>query len=555
MPLEVNRILQKSMDTESRTQAALYVLRKGEISSIRRTAAIYNISYERLRRRHLGIQSRSTFNASKRKLTPAEEETLIQWILSMDKRGFPLRPATVTEKANLLISNRGSEPIEQHVGERWIYGFLNRHPEVKTRFSRRYDYQRAKCEDPKVIQPWFETLIQTVLEYGILDDDIYNFDETGFAMGLIATAKVIVSAETRGRPHLIQPGQREWVTSIEAINAVGKVLPPYVIFKGKTKRLGWFEDAIPGMRIETSPNGWTTDDIGFDWLKNHFVPITAPWTVGVYRLLILDGHGSHVTPKFDKICADNKIITLCLPAHSSHLLQPLDVACFGPLKRFYGRFVEERSRLGFYHIDKLDFLAAFPKARSQAFKVETIKNSFAASGVVPYNPERVLEKLNVRLSTRTPPPPSSQSSWGLQTPHNTAQLQHQASSIKTFLEQMPPSPSDLTNRAINQVVKGCELALNNVVLLARENQDLRAAIELESRKRKRSSKTITLQGSMTAEEALQLFEAQDQPPIGESGPPAESAAESSQPPKRAPPRCSNHIVGHNRLRCPNPISN
>ena len=61
-----------------------------------------------------------------------------------------------------------------------------------------YNYERAKCEDPKTIQGWFNTVQQTIMQYGNLPDDIYNFDETGFAMGLIATAKVITRAEYHG---------------------------------------------------------------------------------------------------------------------------------------------------------------------------------------------------------------------------------------------------------------------------------------------------------------------------------------------------------------------
>jgi len=107
-------------------------------------------------------------------------------------------------------------------------------------------------------------------------------------------------------------------------------------------------------------------------------------------MLILDGHGSHLTPQFDLICAQNNIIPICMPPHSSHLLQPLDVGCFAVLKRVYGCLVEESMRLGINHIDKLDFLAAYPKARLEAFKSENIKNGFAATGLVPFNPEQVL---------------------------------------------------------------------------------------------------------------------------------------------------------------------
>ena len=65
-------------------------------------------------------------------------------------------------------------------------------------------------------------------------------------------------------------------------------------------------------------------------------------------------------------------------------------SCFSPLKRAYGRLVENKARLNISHIDKFDFLEAYPQARAEAFKVENIRNSFAASGLVPFNPEKCL---------------------------------------------------------------------------------------------------------------------------------------------------------------------
>ena len=143
-------------------------------------------------------------------------------------------------------------------------------------------------------------------------------------------------------------------------------------------------------RIEVSDNGWTTDNIGLRWLQNTFIPAIAGRKVGTYSLLVLDGRGSHLTPQFDKICSKNNIIPICMPPHSSHLLQPLDVGCFSPLKRAYGRLVENKARLGFNHIDKFDFLDAYPEACTETFKANTIKNSFEAAGLVPLNPGRVL---------------------------------------------------------------------------------------------------------------------------------------------------------------------
>ena len=86
---------------------------------------------------------------------------------------------------------------------------MKRYSELSSRFSRRYNYERAKYEDPKVIREWFTLMQKTIIENGIDSDDIYNFDETGFAIGLTTTAKVITRAEYYGRRVVLQPRNRE----------------------------------------------------------------------------------------------------------------------------------------------------------------------------------------------------------------------------------------------------------------------------------------------------------------------------------------------------------
>ena len=75
-----------------------------------------------------------------------------------------------------------------------------------------------------------------------------------------------------------------------------------------------------------------------------------------------------------------------MPAYSSHLLQPLDIGYFSMLKRVYSREIESKIRVGISHITKHDFLESYPLARAKTYKSETIKNSFAASGLIPFNP-------------------------------------------------------------------------------------------------------------------------------------------------------------------------
>jgi hypothetical protein len=89
------------------------------------------------------------------------------------------------------------------------------------------------------------------------------------------------------------------------------------------------------------------------------------------------------------------------------------------LKRAYGRFVSDLARTGYNHIDKLDFLADYPRARIEAFQPKIVQSSFTATGIVPVNTDRVLSKFNISLRTPTPlssRPSSRSSQFTLKTP-------------------------------------------------------------------------------------------------------------------------------------------
>jgi hypothetical protein len=75
-----------------------------------------------------------------------------------------------------------------------------------------------------------------------------------------------------------------------------------------------------------------------------------------------------------------------MPAHTSHILQPLDVSCFGPLKKVYGSQIEMKIRLGINHITKEEFLPAFLTAHRQVMIARTITSGFRATGLVPFDP-------------------------------------------------------------------------------------------------------------------------------------------------------------------------
>ncbi len=77
-------------------------------------------------------------------------------------------------------------------------------------------------------------------KYGIVDSDFYNFDETGFIMGIISPAMVVTRADRRGRGKAVQPGNREWATAIACINSEGWSIPLFLAVQGKNYLASWY---------------------------------------------------------------------------------------------------------------------------------------------------------------------------------------------------------------------------------------------------------------------------------------------------------------------------
>jgi DDE superfamily endonuclease/Tc5 transposase-like DNA-binding protein/Psq-like protein len=524
---------------------AISAYRSKKIRSKSRASAIFGVPKSTLLDRLKGINPRSETRANGHKLTVIEEEVLVKQVLDADKRGFPIRPEYLRGMAHTLLRERTRDSTAE-LGVNWAYKFVNRHDELRTRYNRRITYQRAKQEDPRVIQDWFETVQAAIKEHGIHEDDIWNFDETGFAMGLCSTSKVITAAERSERPRTVIQGNREWVTILESISSKGIHIPPLIILKASTHQAAWYQEpTLPkDWWIATSENGWTTDTIGLHWLKEVFEPQSRRYSTGAKRLLILDGHSSHLTADFDIFCKENAIICLCMPPHTSHLLQPLDVGVFGPLKRAYGKLLEGIMTAGNNHIDKEDFLSLYPPAREKVFNARNIYSGFAGTGLKPIDADRVLAKITFQLRTPTPPLVEDSSSSAVQTPQNLRQLDHKVRSLRKSLISRKLSSSPMSH--IRHLEKAAQMAMNVNNLLQEEIRSLRAENERKVRKKARKHANIGNDTILNVQEGRDRVQQLNEPVDEQLDLPSTVRRQ------RAPPRCSGcNTIGHNIRNCPN----
>jgi hypothetical protein len=529
---------------ECQIQLALQALKQDANLSERRAAAIFNVPRTTLGDRRAGRTSQANRRPKTMNLTKLEEKVVVEHILDLDLRGFPPRLADVADMANSLRAERNLD----QVGQNWPSTFVKRRPELKVKFNRKYDYKRALCEDPKAIQDWFGLVANMKAKYGIQDKDTFNFDETGFMMGQIAPGAVVTALERRGRPKTIQPGNREWATVIQGINATGWTIPPFIILKARHHLSSWYKDGdIPhDWVIGVSENGWTTNELGLAWLK-HFDEHTKTKKVGANRLLIIDGHESHNSLDFQKYCKDHGIITICMPPHSSHLLQPLDVGCFAPLKQAYGRQVESLMRTQISHITKQEFLSCFKRAFDASFTASNVQGGFQGAGLVPFDPERVISALDIQLRTPSPLPTHNQP-WVSQTPSNTLELGSQSTLVKQRIQRhIDSSPTSMVE-AFEKVSKGAAIIAHKLVLAQKRITELEAANAAATRRKSHKRKRVQAEGTLTVEDGERLATLHDFG-VRSNGKTSkkQKRAEGGEPSQRRCRRCNG--TGHNARTC------
>ncbi|KAH8923886.1 DDE-domain-containing protein, partial [Atractiella rhizophila] len=191
------------------------------------------------------------------------------------------------------------------------------------------------------VQSYYDLLEKKIEEYGLLAEDITNMDEKGLQLGggrKMGMRRVIGPAE-RQAIYRAKSDKLELITLIECVSASGQSLNPLFIFSGKRYQKGWLQGLTEQQRDEifvaVSKNGWTDEVLGYLW----FTLVYVPWVNSRANprrpcLLIVDGHGSHSSALIIRYVWEhlhNIVHIICLPPHTTHKLQPLDVGVFGPI--------------------------------------------------------------------------------------------------------------------------------------------------------------------------------------------------------------------------------
>jgi hypothetical protein len=394
-----------SSPTTSTTMTSIYRQQEDSISeaiaslngqpctNIASLAREFGAPERRLRNRYMGAPSKLENNNAVERLSDSQDLAVMKTLDRLEDCGLHARPAMLTSIANAVL--RASEGIQFNhscVSKMWASRWLKRFPQYKIIIAAPLAIERKNAHDPNILQKWFDGFHKIITEKGILPSDISNVDETGFRVGVGRRHKVI-SRDPSKKVYMADADNRSHVTVVECVQADGTQIPPMVILPGKRHLERNFPPGLPNdVLMAVSDTGYNNDELSMDWLR-HYDKHTKQRQQGVYRLLLFDGFGSHLLIDFIQYCWDNSIIPMVFPPHATHLMQPLDVVIFQPYKHYHSEALDKAVRLGFDEFTVQDFLQELDTIRRQTFKRSTILSSFRETGLVPFNPNVVLDKL------------------------------------------------------------------------------------------------------------------------------------------------------------------
>lgn len=181
---------------------------------------------------------------------------------------------------------------------------------MDSKYLNTLDVSRHKAESANSFKQYFDVLSSKIEQYGIMPRNMYNMDEKGFLIGYLTKSKRVFTKALFDNQKLVgtaQDGSRTWVTVVATICADGTSLSPGIIYEGQpnTVQDSWLDGVKEEDHLAflaSSANGWTNDELGFDWLVNLFDRETKEKAKRDWRLLYLDGHGSHLTIRFLDWC-------------------------------------------------------------------------------------------------------------------------------------------------------------------------------------------------------------------------------------------------------------
>ena len=438
---------------------------------VERAAKRFGVPTNTLKDRVSGKINVDTIKSGPSPLFSMEQEALLcNHLTTMAEIGYGYSRQETINIASDFAHHLGLCDKSHRLSLQWLYNFLGRWPELKVKKPRSLEIARARSATRPVIYAYFTELGKILDKYNLKDkpNRIFNIDEKGLSTE--HKPQRIVSG-SHFKAQAITGGRSQTTTVIGGGNGVGQQVPPFFIFPGKRMQEGLLEGAFAGASGTMSESGWSNTEIFSQYMQEHLIKYLPERSEDSYVLVLYDGHKSHVSLPLIEWAKVNHIILFVLPPHCSHLLQPLDVSCYGPFEVAWNAACHNYLReSGGNTITRYDVCKIACKVYTAALSVANIQSAFKRCGIYPFNPSVICDTVIApSLSFRSSEPVEVQqcppSSSTVPTPHTEHTKDDQVA--RSFLEKrggelLKNVQVAKVSRTLSKVVSGKAITEENI---------------------------------------------------------------------------------------------
>lgn len=314
--------------------AAIDCVNQKELS-IHKAALRFNITYSTLQKHVKKNTSKKSLGRFKPVFSEEEENEFVEHIKALDGRFYGLTRKDLCELAyQYAEKNKIQHPFTNDIaGEQWFTNFMKRHPQLSLRQPEPTSIARARGFNKPQVELFFKNLKTVMDKYNIAMDNIYNVDETGIQTSAKKPPRVISIAGKKQVGSISSAERGTLITSLFCCSATGKFIPPTLIFPRKKRNPRYLNGTPPGTLDLVTDNGWISSEAFLKWME-FFVASVRP-TKEHKCLLIMDNHSTHRCMMVLDYASENNVVILTVPPHTTHKLQPLDVAVYGPFSKYF----------------------------------------------------------------------------------------------------------------------------------------------------------------------------------------------------------------------------
>jgi len=362
-------------------------------------ATAHQFNAESLRKTYQRSLTVKTKTHGNQILSDVVEKKLVSLILAFSSSGIALPQHMFLSFVREVIVKQ-----QNWTGNAWFRGFVSRHKNFISYAKKKgLDMQRINNVSQDVVKGFLKSYEQLHNEHNIDSDFLINADESPCEISKSLKNKVLISRKsaTQGVMHLPKSTLR---TILPFVAASGRVWMVVLIYKltadseDKTSSEVSVPSVLKQMRgtwptyYAATAKGFITNDL---WrsIIGAFTERLKVSLGGKHALLLLDRHSVHLEIASLNTLLESNIHPLYLPAHTTHIIQPLDNVILGGLKQ---RIQQKKNWELIRRLIEGEDLSTilqdvFTDIDSTVFERNTVIAGFRNTGIYPFNKQLILE--------------------------------------------------------------------------------------------------------------------------------------------------------------------